>query len=139
VRTTNQNGQAAQDIPALWNRFLTEGIAEKIPNKIDNAIYCIYTDYERDHTRPYTTILGCKVSTVEAIPEGMVSKTIEAATYAKHTAQGSLLQGVVFNAWTQIWNADLPRTFTADFEVYDEKAQNPENAEVEIFVAVQNS
>jgi predicted transcriptional regulator YdeE len=137
VRTTNENGQAGQDISTLWNRFLTEGIAAKIPNKIENAVYCIYTDYEKDHTRPYTTILGCKVSTIEAIPEGMTGKAIETATYTKHIAKGSLLQGMVFDAWTEIWNADLPRTFTADFEVYGEKAQNPENAEVDIFVAVQ--
>lgn len=26
VRTTNENGQAGQDIPALWNKFVTEGI-----------------------------------------------------------------------------------------------------------------
>ena len=137
IRTTNENGQAGQDIPALWNRFLTEGITAKIPNKIDNAVYCIYTDYEKDHTRPYTTILGCKVATLDAVPKGMVSKRIETATYTKHTARGSLSQGMVFDTWTEIWKADLPRTFTADFEVYGEKAQNPEDAEVDTFVAVE--
>ena len=30
----------------------------------------------------------------------------------------------------------MKRDYTADFEVYGEKAQNPENAEVDIFVAV---
>jgi len=32
---------------------------------------------------------------------------------------------------------DLGRIFTADFEVYGEKAQNPSDAEVDIFIAVQ--
>lgn len=27
VRTTNENDQAAKDIPALWKRFISEGIA----------------------------------------------------------------------------------------------------------------
>jgi len=36
----------------------------------------------------------------------------------------------------KIWDANLPRTFTADFEVYDEKAQNPEDAAVDIFIAI---
>jgi predicted transcriptional regulator YdeE len=31
---------------------------------------------------------------------------------------------------------DLDRSYTADFEIYGEKAQNPENAEVDIFIAV---
>jgi predicted transcriptional regulator YdeE len=136
VRTTNENGQAGQDISALWNTFMTEGIAEKIPNKMDSSIYCIYTEYEKDHTKPYTTILGCKVANLDTIPAEMVGKTIEEVTYTKHIAKGNIFQGIVFNEWTKIWNSDLDRTFTADFEVYGEKAQNPENAEVDIFIAV---
>ena len=136
VRTTNENGQAGQDIPALWNKFITEGIADHIPNKINSSIYCIYTEYEKDHTKPYTTILGCKVRNLDTIPIGMIGKTFEEATYTRYIAKGNILQGIVFNEWTKIWNSDLERTFTADFEVYGEKAQNPENAEVDIFIAV---
>ncbi|MEO5592734.1 MAG: GyrI-like domain-containing protein [Chitinophagaceae bacterium] len=136
IRTTNENGQAGQDIPALWSKFMSEGILEKIPNKIDNSIYCIYTEYEKDHTKPYTTIVGCKVSSLDNIPNEMVGKTFEEANYTKHIAKGNILQGIVFNEWTKIWNSNLDRKFTADFEVYGEKAQNPENAEVDIFVAV---
>jgi predicted transcriptional regulator YdeE len=135
VRTTNENGQAGQDIPALWNKFMTEGIADRIDNKMDNSLFCIYTEYEKDHTKPYTTILGCKVENLNSIPNGMVGKTIEEATYKKHIAKGNISLGIVFEQWTKIWNSDLGRTFAADFEVYDEKAQNPENAEVAIFVS----
>ncbi|HEY5371808.1 MAG TPA: GyrI-like domain-containing protein [Hanamia sp.] len=136
VRTTNENGQQGKDIPALWNRFLTTGIAEQIPNKIDNAVYCIYTDYEKDHTKPYSTILGCRVENLNNIPNEMVGKTFDESAYEKFVAKGNILQGMVFSEWTKIWNSDLDRTFTADFEVYGEKAQYPENAEVDIFIAV---
>ncbi len=136
ARTTNENGQAGQDIPALWDKFTSEGILEKIPNKIDNSIYCIYTEYEKDHTKPYTTILGCKVSDLQTVPEGMVGKTFDEANYTKIVAKGNISQGMVFNEWRKIWNSNLDRTFTADFEVYGETAQNPENAEVDIFIAI---
>jgi predicted transcriptional regulator YdeE len=136
VRTTNENGQAAQDIPALWNKFNTEGIAEKIPAKLDDSIYSIYTEYEKDHTRPYTTILGCKVENLDHIPQGMVGKTFQTATYAKCVAKGNLLQGIVYNEWVNIWNSDLDRTFIADFEIYDEKAKDVENAQVGIFIGI---
>ena len=66
----------------------------------------------------------------------MVGKTFDEANYAKYIAKGNIMQGMVFGVWTKIWNSDLDRTFTADFEVYGEKSQNPENAEVDIFVAV---
>ena len=136
VRTTNEHGQAAKDIPALWNQFIAEGIAEKIPNKTDHSIYCIYTEYEKDHTKPYTTIIGCKVTALNTIPIGMVGKTFNEQNYLVHTAKGNLMEGAVYDEWVKIWNANLPRIFTADFEVYGEKAQDAANAEVDIFIAV---
>lgn len=136
IRTTNENGQSAQDIPALWNRFINEGIAEKIPGKSGNEIYCIYTDYEKDHTRPYTTILGLKVESLDQIPDGMTAKTIDKADYAAHPVKGNLQDGIVYNKWIEIWNSGLPRTFSADFEIYGEKAGNPMDAEVDIFIAI---
>ncbi len=136
VRTTNENGQSTKDIPALWEQFMQEQILEKIPNKLDNTVYCMYTDYEKDHTRPYTTLIGCRVSSLDEIPENMTGKTISAAPYHKYTVKGNLQQNIVYNAWLKIWNEDLKRSYTADFETYDPTKQTPENSEVEIFIAV---
>ncbi|QGK76286.1 GyrI-like domain-containing protein [Flavobacterium sp. SLB02] len=137
VRTTNENGKSGEDIPALWNKFMSEEIQRKIPNKVSEDIFCIYTDYEKDHTKPYTTILGCKVESLDVVPENMIGKTIESANYEELIAKGNLAEGLVYNKWLEIWNSDLDRSFTADFEVYGEKTQNPENAEVDIYIALQ--
>jgi predicted transcriptional regulator YdeE len=137
VRTTNENGKSGEDIPALWNKFMMEEIQNKIPNKVSSDLFCIYTDYEKDHTQPYTTILGCKVKSLDVIPENMTGKTIETANYELLIAKGNLAEGVVYNKWLEIWNSALDRSFTADFEVYGEKTQNPNDAEVDIFIAVQ--
>jgi predicted transcriptional regulator YdeE len=136
VRTTNENGQMGIDIPALWAKFLGEGTVAKIPNKIGDQIYCIYTDYEKDHTRPYTTILGCKVSTLDSIPDGMVGHTFGEANYQQFIAKGNLMEGAVINEWTRIWNSPIPRAYTADLEIYGERSQDPTNAEVDIFIAI---
>ena len=136
IRTTNENKQAATDIGALWKKFFSENMAAKIPNKINDSIFSIYTNYETDHTKPYDTILGCKVSTLNDIPHGMMGQEFEAANYAKFKAHGNLKEGVVYQAWLDIWKYPLNRTYTADYEVYGEKAQNPKNAELDIFVAV---
>lgn len=137
VRTTNENGQSGRDIPALWSQFMSEEIQSKIPNKVSEDLFCIYTDYEKDHTKPYTTILGCKVESLDVVPENMIGKTIESANYKELIAKGNLSEGIVFNRWLEIWNSDLDRSFTADFEVYGEKTQNPEKAEVAIYIALQ--
>ena len=45
VRTTNENNQSATDIPALWGSFIAGNYHDKIPDKVDNTIYCLYTEY----------------------------------------------------------------------------------------------
>jgi len=136
IRTTNENGQASQEIAELWQRFMSENVISKIPNKIDNAVYSLYTEYESDHTKPYTTILGCKVENLDNVPNGMVGKSFDGGTYSKTTAKGDLTQGLVVNQWSKIFEMELDRTYDADFEIFGEKAQNPADAEVEFYVGI---
>jgi len=136
VRTTNENGQSATDIPLLWHRFMSEGIAAKIPNKAAEEIYSVYTDYELDHTRPYTTLLGCRVTDLNHVPEGMTAKVIEGGEYLELTAKGKLSDNIIFAEWQKIWASDLPRTYQSDFEVYGPKSQNPDDAEVNIYLSI---
>lgn len=139
VRTTNENGKSSKDIPALWNRFMTERIMEKIPDRTDDNIYCIYTDYEEDYKKPYTTIIGCRVYSADSVPEGLMAKSFSGGSYITRTVKGNIYNGIVYAEWLRIWESDIPRAYTADFEVYGEKAKNPDNAEVEIFLAVKHN
>ncbi|MEL7147077.1 MAG: GyrI-like domain-containing protein [Bacteroidota bacterium] len=136
TRTTNENAQAATDIPGLWNKFMTEHIMEQIPNKLHTAVLCLYTNYESDHTKPYDTILGCVVSSLDEVPDGLVGQEFAAGNYTKFTTKGNLAEGLVYNTWLDIWKKDLDRTYTVDFEVYGDKAQDPSNAEVDIYIAI---
>lgn len=136
VRTSNQNSRAAQDIPALWQRFMSEQTIARIPNKVDNTIYCAYTEYEGDHMKPYTTLIGCKVSSLDDIPADMKGISISSANYQHYNPKGNLSEGVVYHQWLQIWEEDLPRIYETDFEVYGEKAQDPTSAEVDIYVGI---
>ncbi len=138
IRTTNENGQASKEIAELWNTFMSENVLTKIPSKIDNEIYSLYTDYESDHTKPYTTILGCKVENLNSIPNGMIGRSFEGGTYVKTTAKGDLMKGLVVDQWSKIFEMELDRTYNADFEIFGEKAQNPSNAEVDFYVGVQH-
>lgn len=136
VRTTNENGQAAKEIADLWGRFMNEKILEAIPNKLNNTVYSLYTDYESDHTKPYTAILCCRVENLNDIPKGMIGKSFDGGNYVKLSAKGDLMKGLIVNKWKEIWEMDLERAFTSDFEVFEEKAQNPLDAEIDFFIAV---
>jgi len=137
VRTTNKDGQSKIDLEKIWNRFFSENIYETIPDKLDGDMYSIYTDYESDYTGAYTTFVGCRVGTLEDIPDGLIGLEIEGGQYIRYVAKGKL-PNAVMNTWKEIWqsDSDLNREYTVDFEVYGPKSQNPENAEVEIYIAV---
>lgn len=136
IRTTNENGQSASDIPALWQRFFAEDIMSKLAGKVDDTLYCIYTDYEKDHTQPYTTLLGCRVH-AEVNEPGITTKTFNADKYQVFVAKGALTEGIVFNEWLKIWNSSIDRLYTTDIEIYGEKAHDKMNAEIPILVAIQ--
>ncbi|MFT4155595.1 hypothetical protein [Parafilimonas sp.] len=73
---------------------------------------------------------------MENIPGGIVGKTIDTAMYSKHITKRNILQGSIYNKWKNIWVTELQRAFTTGFEVYGLKAQNPEDAEVDIFAVI---
>lgn len=136
VRTTNENNQSYNDIGALWNKFLSQNVIESIPDKIDNTIYSVYTDYEKDYTKPYTVILGCKVNSLNSVPKELTVKMILGGNYKIFTAKGKISDGIIYKEWKKIWESGLNRKYTSDFEVYSAKAQNPDDAEVDIYIAI---
>lgn len=134
-RTTNENEQSRKDIGELWQKFSGTNIIEQIPNKESNDIYCIYTDYESDFTGPYTTILGCKVTSIENVPEGLISKTIPKAKFQRYTSTGKI-PDCVLATWRHIWESPINRRYLADFDVYGENSQDLNNAVVDTYLSV---
>ena len=136
TKTTNQNRQAAKDIPALWQRFMKEETGLKLTNKIDNEIICAYLEYEGDHMAPYTCVVGYKVPNLENIPKGMKGITIPGGNYSKFLAKGDLTGKALWDVWMSIWTSDLDRTYHVDFELYGDKTYPIENGEADVFIGV---
>ena len=138
IESTNENGQAAEDLENLWSRFYAENVLAQIPNKLSEDIYAIYTDYESDYTGKYTCIIGQKVDSIAKFPAGLIGREFKSGTYRKIIAKGPMPNAIV-DAWKEIWDKDeeLNRSYTADFEVYSQKSQNGDNSEVEIYIATE--
>lgn len=135
IRTTNQNNQAQADIGLLWDRIFTENWAGKIPNRLSDEIYSTYLDYSSDYTAPYTYVLGYKVPNLENIPAGFEGYAIAPANYHVYTAKGKIPQ-CIHEVWMHVWHNEANRTYKADFDLFGAKAQDPENAEVDIYIGV---
>lgn len=135
LKTSNQNGQATKEIPLFWQKFYAQNIKDQIPNKIDNEVLGLYIDYEGDFTAPYSFVICYKVSNLENIPQGMVGKTIPSSNYAVFTATGKFPENIL-ETWQKIWKSDLNRTYSGDFEVYEQDFSATQNPEVNVYISI---
>jgi predicted transcriptional regulator YdeE len=142
VRTTNAAEATGQgEIPKLWTRFFQEALAEQIPHRTNQSLMVVYSDYSSDEKGEFTYLLGSQVDTVEGLPKDMVYRKIPAGQYAVITSARGPLQEILPSTWIQIWKmtpADLggKRSFQMDYEVYDERAADPSNGQVEVHLGI---
>ena len=135
TQTTNENGQSIQDVEALWNRFWNENIVAQVPNKVNEDIYAVYTDYESDYMR-YTLISGVPVSSLDDIPNDFVGREILVGNSEKFTSKGKMPEAIL-KTWSEIWtNKKLKRAYRADVTVHGKKYFDGKNAEVETFISI---
>ena len=143
VRTTNAK-EASGDglIPGQWQKFFEEGTPEKIPNKADNNIYAVYSDYSGDRHGEYSFLIGVKVTDGSIAPHGFVLKNIPAGRYAVLTTDSGPVAKVVVAAWERVWQMEDShslgghRAYKADFEVYDARATDPQNSQVDLYIGL---
>jgi predicted transcriptional regulator YdeE len=127
-------------IPKLWQRFFAEQISIKIPNKADNAIIALYHDYASDKNGAYTLLIGARVTSIDQIPAGMVTRYVPASKNAIFIKQKGAAAHVTLETWQRIWKledqGELIRSYTFDYELYDGRSQDPHSAQVAIRISV---
>lgn len=129
-------------IGSTMHRFFTENISAKILHKkYPGKVMAVYTNYESDANGKYTYVIGEEVTSFEGIAEGLETITIPAQRYAKFTSNKGGIPQVIIELWQQIWqmssaNLGGERAYIADFEVYDERSQDPQNAIIDIYIGV---
>lgn len=135
-RTSNAPGVGEKEIPQLWQRFYQEEIMEQVPNRTSDEVIALYCEYEGDHTAPYTLVIGCPVSAVDALPEGLVAKSIPKGAYAEYQAVGEHPAALV-KTWGEVWATDLPRTYGGDYEVYAETFASDSPQKVGVYIGLE--
>jgi len=141
ARTSNANEITSQaKIPQLWTDFYQQDVVGQISNPVNQVTYGLYSDYETDVNGEYSITLGMEVLAADEVPEGMVVKTVPAANYLVFTSDKGPFVEVVVKAWQDVWawfaNSGVERTYTGDFELYDERCANPQEAQVDLYIAI---
>lgn len=144
VRTNNnaEMDPLSAKISPCVQQYFQEQWAEKIPHRTNpGRTFCAYTNYESDYTGDYTFYIGEEISSLEGIPEGLESHIIPSQTYIKFTTQPGPMPTVLINAWQDIWSMSPEslggkRRYHTDFEVYDERASDPQNTILDINIGI---
>ena len=142
VRTSNPKEMSPEGvIGKQWARFMQENLAARIPNKADSSVVAVYSDYASDKDGEYNFLIGARVTSAKDVPAGMVVKKVPAGRYAVFTSEKGPVGKVVSGLWQKVW--EIPkaepggdRAYRVDYEVYDERAANPEDAQVDVHIGI---
>ncbi|MDR0124851.1 MULTISPECIES: GyrI-like domain-containing protein [Bacillus] len=129
VRTTNEMELTKErKIAPLWQQFFAQQL-----HGGQAPVIGLYSDYETDENGSYLFTAGHFVDQhLEHVKE------IPPSTYARFRTRKGPIEEVVLETWQQIWNWDQRyfRTYTGDFEWYDERSIDPKEAQIDIYIAV---
>ena len=140
TRTSNdlETNQETARIPVLWGRIFKENIFDLIPSKVPpGGLVAVYTEYEGDHTAPYTLVVGAVIQNQPdtVIPTGMVAEQVPEQDYLQFPVRGKMPDALI-QTWRDIWSyfdetRTHIRTYRTDFEEY-----NADGSEAEIYIGV---
>ena len=147
VRTSNKNemNPDTAKIATTVNAYMAQQIAAQIKNRVNPGVtFLAYTDYESDEHGAYTFFIGEEVASFENQNASLFSTlAIPQGSYQKFTTDAGKIPEIVIHAWQKIWQMTTSdfegrRRYHTDFEMYDERAKNPADAVVDIYVGIIN-
>ena len=126
--TSNEDPKMGETIGGLWGQLYQGGVNGSIKNKVNQYAIGLYSDYQENN---YAITVGNEVAKAEN-PE-LITKIISAGKYAKFSIKGDMVVAVG-KAWAEIWQMNLDRSFTGDFEEYLDCSM--EDANIDIYIAL---
>lgn len=146
VRTSfvKEANPLTSEIMKLVGKYFSGQLGDKILNRIKQGVtYCVYSEYENEYKGDYRYFIGEEVSSIDAVCEGFDVLVIPQGDYLKFTAGPGAIPIIVISTWQKIWqlfqkNEHGKRLYKVDYEVYDERARNPQNSIVDIYVGIAN-
>lgn len=144
-RTNNQNemNPDTSKIASLAGLYWTHQVADEIQQRSKPGVtYSVYTDFESDEHGDYTYFIGEVVDSLEGQDlEKFDTITIPVSDYTKFTTAPGKMPEVVITAWQAIWEMKPDdfggkRRYIADFEVYDARAADPNQAVLDIYIGI---
>ena len=148
ARTNNLNemNPETSKIAALAGKYWGEQLADSFKHRINPGVtYAVYTEYESDEHGEYTYFIGESVDVLESQDLSQFkSLIIPQSTYQKFTTSSGKMPDIVISSWQEIWGMsekdfEGKRKYIADFEIYDKRAQNPNEMALDIYIGIDDA
>lgn len=138
--TTTEDNEDHKVIVDLWNQFKPR-IYEVNNKKNPTKMVGIYKQ-RKNYPNRFSYIASVEVSSLSAIPKGMIPKIINGSKYAVFTHQGEVSN--IDNTYNYIYNEWLPESeFDKNkkgdnLEVYNTEFNQDDNSEIDIYIAIKD-
>jgi AraC family transcriptional regulator len=137
-RTTMQRCQNEIDIPKFWAEFMSQGHVNQIQDRINDSLMGIYTNW--DYAENFDVMIGAQVGTDAKVPKGFILHKMKPAKYMVFTVPGNQ-NADILNGWKYIYGTWMPNTgyereFSDDFDLFDDRFQDNQNPESEIYIPI---
>ncbi len=144
ARTNNKDELDASKakIGGVIADYFAGNIVDKTQNCLNkDQTFSVYSGYESDFNGDYDYLFGKQVASFGSDLDSLSTLTVPPQTYIKFTTSKGVMPGIVVEAWQKIWqmsDSELGgvRSYIADFEIYDERAFDPQNAVVDIYIGI---
>lgn len=136
ISVVTDNAKGTDDINALWERFFKDSVGQFVPDKVNDNIYAVYSDYEGDHEKPYRLTIGYRVNG-KVTPDHMTRICVIDQHYAILSAAGQQPKALI-ETWEAVWSGDLPRSYKTDFELYGPRFFEDGVNEVLVHIGIQD-
>ena len=133
IELRTSNDLAFDSIPPHWQRFAETQVLARIPGKLSDEVYAVYTHFQnagRNNQGSYSLVIGAAVAPDTPLPEGLTRAVIPASQRAVFPVAPGRLD-LVGAAWQEVWeHTELPKTYIAEYEHYRA------NGEIDILVGI---
>ncbi len=141
--TSNENEMSEKAIIGkMLQKYFGENLSSQIKNrKNPGKTFCVYTNYESDHTGNYKYFVGEEVVDFAQAPENFENMIIQNQIYTKFTTDPGPMPQTCISMWQNIWSMNSSdfggeRAYIADFEIYDERSLDPQNTILDIYIGI---
>lgn len=144
IRTNNQNeiDPAKSKIGGVIANYFGNKISNRIVNLTSQEqTLSVYTNFASDYRGDYDYFYGGAVASFDNIASDLATLIIPKQNYVKFTTPKGALPKIVIDGWMNIWQMSEEelggeRAYIADFEIFDQRASDYQNAVVDIYIGI---